>query len=518
MAKVLKFKFESSQPHQIEAIDSVVDLFKGFSQEISDYQFESDVVPNIRNHYDFDEDWLYGNYQEVINTNNNLSESKGPQTKLPINPSLEYDNGFMINGITAIENTSVRFPVFTIEMETGTGKTYTYFRTIHELKRQYGFRKFIVVVPSIAIYEGTIKAFKQTREHFKTLYGNENINLTEYDGQQISRIRNFATSSFTEIMVITLASFSKTSNLIYKPTEKLQGEWLPIQYVQETRPILILDESQNYRSEISRQALRTLNPLFAVNYSATPVEKPNLLYRLSPVDAFRHNLVKKIKVLGVTQQHNLNDKELSLSIEKISNDKGLPTAVLQAYIIKDGLKSQESIKIKKGDDLYKKTHNPDFEGFIVEEIDLSPQQIRFTNQSILNADSAHSITLSKKEIYRVQIEEAIKYHFSKQKLLQGKGIKVLTLFFIDRVANYKGSDPFIKTLFEAAFNKLKMGDNYFSHFDASDVHSGYFAQKKGTDTFLDDFDATGANQTEKNKIQEAEKKLLRSLCGIKKNY
>ena len=392
MAKALKFKFEASQPHQKEAIDSVVGMFKGFSQDIAGFQLEYDVVPNIQDFYDFDEEWLYGNYQEVINTNNGLKLAAGLQPDLPMNASLMYEDGFMLSGI---DDRAVRFPVFTVEMETGTGKTYTYFRTIHELKQQYGFRKFIVVVPSVAIYEGTIKAFKQTKEHFKTLYGNENIHLTEYDGQQISRVRSFATSSFTEIMVMTIDSFNKSSNIIYKPTEKLQGEWLPIQYIQATRPILILDESQNYRSALSREALRTLNPLFAVNYSATPVDKYNLLYRLSPVDAFRHNLVKKIKVLGVTQQHNLNDNELSLAIERISNEEGLPTANLRAYVIANGTKSQQSIRIKKGDDLLTKTHNPDFTGFVVEEINAGTNQITFTNQSVLSTGSTDGITLSK---------------------------------------------------------------------------------------------------------------------------
>lgn len=502
MAKTQNFKFESNQPHQKEAIESVVGIFKGFSQEIGGFQMEHDVVPNIKEFYEFGEEWLYGNYQEVINSNNNLKIAAGLQSDLPLNPFLRYEEGFMLSGV---DDKSVRFPVFTIEMETGTGKTYTYFRTIHELKQQYGFRKYIIVVPSIAIYEGTIKAFKQTKEHFKTLYGNENIHLTEYDGQQISRVRSFATSSFTELLVMTIDSFNKSSNIIYKPTEKLQGEWLPIQYIQAARPILILDESQNYRSSLSREALRTLNPLFAVNYSATPVDKQNLLYRLSPVDAFRHNLVKKIKVLGVTQQHNLNDNELSLAIESISNTKGLPTAILRAYIIENGTKTQQSIKIKKGDDLFAKTHNPDFTGFVVEEINSGTNEIRFTNQSVLSTGSTDGITLSKKEIFRVQIEETIKFHFERQKTLRAKGIKVLSLFFVDRVANYKGEEPFIKTTFEAAFNRLRNSDDYFKKFEAVDVHKGYFAQKKGENSYLDTLETTGTSQGDKKKIQEAEK-------------
>ncbi|GGB24894.1 hypothetical protein GCM10011511_56030 [Puia dinghuensis] len=476
-------------------------LFKGFSQDIAGFQLENDVIPNIQDFYDFDEEWLYSNYHEVVTTNNKQKESIGFQAGLPMNPSLDYDNGFMLAGV---DDRSVRYPIFTVEMETGTGKTYTYFRTIHELNQQYGFRKFIIVVPSIAIYEGTLKAFKQTKEHFKTLYGNPNVHLTEYDGRQISRVRSFATSSFTEIMLLTIDSFNKNSNIIFKPSEKLQGEWLPFQYIQATRPILILDESQNYRSDLSREALRTLNPLFALNYSATPIDKYNLIYRLSPVDAFRHGLVKKIRVLGVTQQHNLNDDESSLLIESIENEKGLPTANLQAHVIVNGIKSSAAIKIKKGDALFPKTHNPEFSELIVEEINAINNQVIFTNQFVLHGNSSDTITLSKKEIFRVQIEETIKYHFEMQKALKAKGIKVLSLFFIDKVANYKGDDPFIKKTFEATFNKLKATNEHFKDLDAAYVHKGYFAQKKGDSGFLDILDLTGASSAEKKKLQEAE--------------
>jgi type III restriction enzyme len=507
MARSLRFKFEASQSHQNESIQSVIGLFKEFSQDIAGFQLEYDVIPNIQDFYDFEEEWLYSNYLDVIKLNNELKIAKGLQPDIDKNSSLVFDDGLMLD-VKELNCLSVRYPVFTIEMETGTGKTYTYFKTIHELRKQYGFRKFIIVVPSIAIYEGTIKAFKQTKEHFKTLYGNENIHLTEYDGQQVSRVRSFATSSFTEILVMTIDSFNKSSNIIYKATEKLQGEWLPIQYIQATRPILILDESQNYRSDLSRQALRTLNPLFAINYSATPVDKYNLIYRLSPVDAFRQNLVKKIGAIGVTQRHNLNDNALSLVIERINNEKGLPTAELQAYVIENGIKTQRSIKLKTGDDLFTKTHNSDFNGFIVEEINSGTNEIKFTNQSILNTDGTDSITLFKTEIYRVQIEETIKAHFDLQNKLKEKGIKVLSLFFIDRVSNYVGDDPLIKSIFEDSFNRFKKRDDYFKNYEVSDVHKGYFAKKKTkkeTEETIDSFEITGKNESEKKKIKEAEK-------------
>ncbi|MGE5410467.1 MAG: DEAD/DEAH box helicase family protein [Clostridiales bacterium] len=470
----IKLKFESNQEHQINAVKSVTDLFKGFSQEYNPSEFGNEVVPNIPEHYAFDESWIQNNLREVQDSN-----------KLPQSLMLDADDGLMLEGVGF---DYWRYMPFTIEMETGTGKTYVYLRTIHELKKLYGFRKYIIVVPSIAIYEGTIKTFDITREHFKLLYGNETVNLIKYDGQQISRVRDFAISPYITIMVITIDSFNSIKNNIYKATEKLPGELKPFEYIQATKPILILDESQNYLSPKSREALRTLKPLFAINYSATPKEKPNLIYRLSPVDAFKLNLVKKIQVEGVTEQYNLNDKNLSLIIEDISRRDAGIHAKVKAHVFQDGVKTEKVIILKQGDNLYKKTNNPAFDGFVVSNIKLRPWEIHFTNDSVLTQARGNSISLSKKEILRVQIEETIKYHFERQKLLGKQGIKVLSLFFIDRVANYVDEDGVIKILFDQAFNKLKKSDLYFNNYDASDVREGYFAkktEKKGGEVFID---------------------------------
>ncbi|MCL2137923.1 MAG: DEAD/DEAH box helicase family protein [Treponema sp.] len=508
--KPLKFQFQSGLAHQVYAVDSIVNLFNDYSQEqATDFSLENDVVPNIDPYYEFDEEWLYSNYRSVVEANRRSDDIRAD---IPIIDRLIYNNGLMLRK-TKFENKASRYPVFTVEMETGTGKTYTYFRTIHELRRNYGFRKFIVVVPSIAIYEGTIKAFKQTREHFKTLYQNDNTNLIEYDGQYVSRLRTFSNSSFTEILVMTIGSFNGVGNIIYKPTEKLQGDWLPVEYIQNTRPVLILDESQNYRTDLAREALRTLNPLFAINYSATPVEKYNLVYRLSPGDAFRQKLVKSINVHGVTTQYDLNDDSLALSIVDIK--KNPITADIRAYCIRNGVKTGEIIKnLKPDDDLGRKTNNPDFEGFVIEEINCAKQEITFKNQSKLTMKSSTGLTLSEKEVYRVEIETAIRQHFEKQKYLLDKGIKVLTLFFIDRVPHYKGvHDPFIKLYFEKAFDKIKEDDSYFKQFKAEEVHSGYFAPKKenaknktaGEDIFFDYIELDDYKGKDKKEIQEAEK-------------
>lgn len=474
--ETIKFKFDPNQEHQKIAVNSVVKLFDGFSQELIKPGLlkELELAPNIGIYDDFESMWLLSNLND-IQEHNNLLRSH----------NLVYDDGSMLEGVSP---DSHRFPCFTVEMETGTGKTYAYLRTVYELKKHYGFCKFIIVVPSIAIYEGIIKAFKITTDHFNTLYGNETTVFIKYDGQNISYVKNFAVSPYITIMVITIDSFNKSANKIYKVTEKLPGGKKPYEYIQDTRPILILDEPQNYLSAKSREALRTLKPLFGLNYSATPVEKPNPLYRLTPVDAFKMNLVKKIQVEGVTEEQNVNDKNLSLIIESISRDTSGINARVRAYVNKNGTIVQKTINLKKGDNLYQKTDNPDFEGFFVDELNMQTNQITFTNGSVLSSGGQQSISLSKQEIFRVQIEQAIRYHFTRQQLLRDKGIKVLTLFFIDRVDNYVQENGIIKTLFDNAFNKLKYSDPEFAKFEASQVREGYFAKKKdkkGHEIFID---------------------------------
>jgi len=475
MSSTIKFQFEDNQRHQISAIESVVNLFEGLPRQSDEYVMTGDdTIANMPSYMLLEENWLLSNLN-AIQHNNGLAE----------NIALDVDEGFILEGL---ETKSVRYPVFTIEMETGTGKTYVYLRTIHELKKLYGFRKFVIVVPSIAIYEGTIKTFEVTKAHFNKLYGNDHVHLTRYDGQQISKLRGFAGSQFIEILIITIDSFNKVSNIIFKPTEKLPGEKRPYQYIQETRPILILDESQNYRSALSRAALRTLNPLFAINYSATPVDKPNLVYRLSPVDAFKQNLVKKIEVLGVTEEHNINNPQLRLALESVSSTVYGLSAKVSVLVNDKGVLHPKTIEIRKGDSLMEKTKNDYYRSLVVETIDKLNNTVTFSDGSQLSLNEPGENSLSKKEIFRTQISETIRYHLHKQNELLDKGIKVLSLFFIDRVSNYTGQDAIIPRLFDAEFSKLKNICPYFEKLEPSEVREAYFAQKKnkkGETEFVD---------------------------------
>ncbi len=494
----LKIHFESDQEHQVRAIDSAIKLFKGFTRRNTPFQLGDDTIPNMDRYKMLDEEWLYDNFLEVQKENNLVEDLY-----------LNFDDGFETTGID-----SWRYPYYTCEMETGTGKTYVYLRTIHEFRKNYGWGKYIIIVPSVAIYEGVVKTFKITKDHFATLYNNETIHLTQYSGQQISKLRGFANSSAVEVMVMTIDSFNKATNVIYKPTEKLQGEKLPYQYIQETRPILILDESQNYTSATSKQALRTLHPLFALKFSATPTERAktaeenrelmNRYYNLTPVDAFKQNLVKKIEVMGVTESQNMNDSQLSLNF--VQEEKAAYGLAVEAHlnVIKKGEAVPETVKLRRGDDLYHKTNNPNYKGLVIDVIDRGNGVVIFTNGEEYDVAEGGDVTLSKEEIFRIQIEETIKAHMRKQKQLIEKGVKVLSLFFIDRVANYVESDGIIKKLFDEAFNRIKTQYPFYAGWLAEEVREGYFAKKKTKGKPVEFVDTKVENKTKVEKELEKE--------------
>lgn len=490
MSKQMHFKFDERQEHQLQAIQNTVKLFDGLPLRETQFQMGDEIVPNLPPHTALEENWLLTNL-------NSVRERSGFDPQL----NLEVDEGFELEGVS---NDSWRHPSFTIEMETGTGKTYAYLRTILELRRLYGFRKFIIVVPSIAIYEGVIKNFEITRSHFRTLYGNEPIHLTAYDGQQLSKLRNFASSTFTELMVITLDSFNRKTNLIYKASEKLPGERKPYQYVQETRPVLILDEPQNMESPIARSALRTLHPLFALRYSATHKTSPNLVYRLTPVEAFRRNLVKKIQVYGVKEDFTYG--QYSLALERLESYG--PTAKVKTLINDKGVTREAVIELRKGDDLFQKTKIEAYRdaGFIVEEIDRKLGVVIFQNQRRLSVGDTAPI--SKQEIFKVQIDETIERHMQAQEQLKGKGIKVLSLFFIDKVANYVDEKGVIKTIFDASFEQMKKRYDSFKALKAGEVRSAYFAKKK-TKAGEVEIDTDGRNQEEREAEKQAFKLIMK---------
>ena len=490
MSPTLQFKFDPNQDFQLEAIASVVDLFEGLPRHTSEFALGDEAVANLPRYENLEETTIYENLLRVQERN-----AIGQERLLP---QLDVDEGMVLEGAG---NDTWRYPSFTVEMETGTGKTYVYLRTIHELRRRYGFRKFIVVVPSIAIYEGVAKSFQITKGHFAALYNNETINLIRYDGSRLSQLRAFASSTFVEVMVMTMASFNSRINTVYRASESLPGERLPYQYIQDTRPILILDEPQNMESERSTAALRTLHPLFALRYSATHRTTPNLVYRLTPFDAYLRNLVKKIQVDGVTERESLNQPYLTL--EQIERVGGRIRARLRTYVTHRGRTRQGDVTLYQGEDLQAKTLRDEHVAYVVSEIHAGEGYIEFENGERLRLHEQLGPT--RPEVFRVQIRRTLQEHMERQEQLREQEIKVLSLFFIDRVANYVAPDGIIKHIFDEEFERLKGKYPWFGRYAALQVRDGYFAKRKVKGSDGDEAVDTPIEEKDKRKAdREAE--------------
>ena len=361
-------------------------------------------------------------------------------------------------------NQARRCPHFSVEMETGTGKTYVYLRTIFELSRRYGFQKFIIVVPSVAIREGVLKNIEITAEHFRALYNNLPFEHFVYDAKKINRLRQFATSNTLQILVINIDAFRKNftgtedeqkSNVIYKESDKLSGRQ-PIEFVQAARPIVIIDEPQSVDStDKAQEAIKALNPLCTLRYSATHRNPYNLVYRLDPVRAFELKLVKQIVVASAAAQGAANDA--FVRVERIDYKDGIK-AKLRIHVQTTEGPKEKSVTVKKGADLFVLSNERACyaQGFSVVEINAEPgaEFIRFNNGRTLRL--GEEIGGMREDVWRTQIKHTIKRHLDKELQLRERGIKVLSLFFIDRVANYRdydGAGQPVKGKFAQAFEE-----------------------------------------------------------------
>lgn len=485
MSQKIKFQFDPDQEYQLAAVRSVVDLFEGHTPYRAGFLGSEEIIPNIPPDemlYDSD---LRSNLEYVQNANG-----------LPVTGELEKESGMVLEGIGV---DSHDFPQFTVEMETGTGKTYVYLRTIYELNKHYGFTKFIVVVPSIAIYEGVFKTDLITRSHFASLYDNNTLNLIPYDGSRPGQVRNFANSSQIQVLLMTIDSFNKKSNNFYKSTDKLQGSGLrPFEFVATTRPIVILDEPQSIDStEKAKSAIRTLRPLFSLRYSATHRRSPNLVYRLSPVDAYHQGLVKKIEVTGIDALDNLNDMQLALEDVLMAPFR----AKIRTLVNRGGTSSLETVTVKQGEDLYKHTKREEhLDGFKVEEISVNGEKPSIVFENQIKLELGATTAPLRAEIFRAQIRETIIEHLQRQEKLHDLGIKVLSLFFIDRVSNYTDDNGIIRKLFDQEFEQLKRSYKHFSNVSSEEVRSSYFAKKKSAaGEFAIDTSAKTAEEREAEK-------------------
>ncbi len=481
----MKLKFKN-QDFQTDAVNAVVDLFAGQEKTRSTFSVVEEKQLSLMN------DLGIGNAlyidEKAISDNMHAVQK---QNKLPMT-ELRAAEG---NGGVAS-----RYQ-FCIEMETGTGKTYVYIKTIFELNRKYGFTKFIIVVPSVAIREGVYKSFEITKEHFGLQYDNVPCRYFIYNSAKLSDVRQFATSANIEIMIINIDAFKKAENIINQAQDKLNGE-TAMRYIQDTNPIVIIDEPQSVDNTAkAKEAIASLNPLCVLRYSATHREKINLLYRLTPVDAYQMGLVKQISVSSNQVSGGFNQPYVRLV--SVSNDKGFRAKVEMDVRGKDGKVSRRTVTVKPGDDLFLLSGERElYEGYSIAGIDCTPEyeHIEFGNTEEVALGKAIG-DIDENIVKRAQIRRTIEAHLDKELRYTDKGIKVLSLFFIDKVDKYRhedGTPGIYAQMFEECYLELLAKPKYapirerFAA-DVSKVHNGYFSQdKKGRlkdtkgDTLADD--------------------------------
>jgi type III restriction enzyme len=472
MNQTMKLQF-SHQDYQTKAVDSVVKVFDGQPLAMSEFALagqNSSVAyagdGSIGNALKISEDQLLFNLQEVQKAN-------GVSTSVSLAASTS-DNGKV-----------VYCPLnFTIEMETGTGKTYTFIKTMYELNKVYGFKKFVVVVPSVAIREGTMKNLQITRSHFANDFANVPCVPILYNGDKLTELRHFSQSDALSVLVINIDSFTKDNNKIKQKGERA---FAPIEYIKAVNPIVIVDEPQNFETDVRRSALMDLNPLCTLRYSATHKNPYNLLYSLNPVQAYDLGLVKQIEVDGVQADEDQNQAFVELlSID--AKARGITAKVRIDVNDKSGAKRKD-LTLNLGDDLYAKSSMRDVyqDGYILNEIRAEDGEIEFSGGRVLRVNEAQGGLTD--DVMRFQIERTVAAHFAKLKNVQPIGVKVLSLFFIDKVANYRAYDedgsPTLGKFgvwFEAAFNKYANMPKYRGLIPhaANEVHDGYFSgDKKG---------------------------------------
>ena len=486
MISFMKLKFDPNQQYQLDAIDAVVDVFA--EQQNSAYCGTADfALANELRWQTIEQLYAKGNQLfldngHILKAVHEVQERNGlakSETKsLPSNLiGYGYDNKF---GLFNSNYKTLKYGMnFSIEMETGTGKTYVYLRTIHELHQHYGWKKFIIVVPSVAIREGVLKNLVITREHFADLYSKPEMDYYVWDSKKTGQAREFATNDTLQIMVITIDSFAKAQNVMNRQSD--YGR--PLDFIKATHPVVILDEPQNMETDIRRNAIASLNPLCTLRYSATHKHLYNLLYRLTPVDAYDKGLVKKIEVHSVQSEDNYNDAYINvLSLERQSKTRSFAKIEVDASD-EYGLQ-RKIIKAFPGDDLEAKTGHSVYAGYYVESINHGDDCVEFSNGKVVYVGQRDESL--RDDIIKRQIELTIDDHFDKQRQL-GSSVKVLSLFFIDKVANYREytangaqKGKFAKW-FEEAYTKVASKPKYAGVMDnlsASEVHDGYFAADK----------------------------------------
>ena len=521
----MKLQFDANQQFQINAVAAIADLFEGQPQGSPEYAVIS--VTDMGGLFAGQEQTELGVGNRLLLADDSLlSNTRTVQAHNEIEVTEPRD---LLEGWELFDgpaNVSRHCPHFSVEMETGTGKTYVYLRTIFELSLRYGFQKFIIVVPSVAIREGVLKNIEITADHFRALYNNLPFEHFVYDAKKVNRLRQFATSNTLQIAIINIQAFNKKDvAVIYKESDKLSGRQ-PIEFIQAARPIVIIDEPQSVEGGdegAGLAALKELNPLCTLRYSATHRNPYNLVYRLDPIRAFELKLVKQIVVGSAKAEGAANDA--FVRVEKIDYKNGIKAKLRIQVQAPQGPK-EKSITVKQGADLFVLSEErANYKaGFEVTEINAEPgrEHIRFSNGRTLRL--GEEIGGLREDVWRSQIKETIKRHLEKELQVREsageRGIKVLSLFFIDRVANYRDYDGEGKPVkgkfaevFEAEFTgwakDQRFKDIPWLKEPVEKLHNGYFAQdKKGI--LKDTSGDTQADDDVYNLIMKDKERLLSS--------
>ncbi|MGU1069096.1 type III restriction-modification system endonuclease [Pseudomonas aeruginosa] len=488
----MKLHFEPDLDYQLQAIEAVCDLFRG--QEACRTEFTVTMkapAPAESDPSDAPQQFALGIAESDLGVGNRLTLLDDELHKNL--RDIQLRGGLPPSGLLTSGD-------FTVEMETGTGKTYVYLRSIFELNKRYGFTKFVIVVPSVAIKEGVYKSLQITEEHFKSLYAGAPYDYFLYDSNKLGEVRNFATSSTIQIMVVTVGAINKKDvNNLYKDSEKTGGE-KPIDLIKATRPILIVDEPQSVDGGLKgagKTALDAMNPLCTLRYSATHIDKHHMVYRLDAVDAYERRLVKQIEVASATIEDAHNKPFVRLVA--VSNKRGTISAKVELDVgtATGGVSTQE-VTLYDGDDLEQATKRAVYKDLRIGEINTAKGEefveLRSPGgEKYLRIGEIHG-GVEPLAIQREMIRRTIKEHLDKEKRFRPMGIKVLSLFFIDTVERYRQYDAdgnpvkgVYATIFEEEYKRFAKHPDYqslFSEVDfnhsAEEVHNGYFSiDKKG---------------------------------------
>ncbi|MDA8118890.1 MAG: DEAD/DEAH box helicase family protein [Gammaproteobacteria bacterium] len=520
----MKLHFDPNLDYQLQAIEAVCDLFRG--QEVCRTEFTvtmktppavaDDMFPGTR-----PQQMTLGVVESDLGIGNRLTLLDDELHKNLA--EIQLRSGLPPSGTLASGD-------FTVEMETGTGKTYVYLRSIFELNKRYGFSKFVIVVPSVAIKEGVYKSLQITADHFKGLYAGVPFDYFLYDSNKLGQVRNFATSSNIQIMVVTVGAINKKDvNNLYKDSEKTGGE-KPIDLIKATRPVVIVDEPQSVDGGLSgagKTALNAMNPLCTLRYSATHVDKHHMVFRLDAVDAYERKLVKQIEVASATVEDAHNKPFVRLV--SVASRRGTVSAKVEIDVgTTSGVKRQE-VTVCDGDDLEQTAKRVIYADFRIGEINTAKGEefleLRYPGgEAYLALGQTHG-DVDTLAVQRQMIRRTIKEHLDKEKRLRPLGIKVLSLFFIDAVDRYRQYDADgnpvkgdYARIFEEEYRraaKLPAYQSLFAEIDwasaAEGVHNGYFSiDKKGGWTDTSESNAGSRENAERayNLIMKEKEKLL----------